>query len=318
MRPARMMRLDMQYRILYNVVRLLSWLPLRVLYMVADALYLLVYYVVRYRRGIVRKNLASAFPEMGRSEIVRTEKRFYRFFADYIVETIKLCTISEREMRRRVTFEGVDEMVRTITDGKKDFAFLYLAHYGNWEWVASLGKHVSDRDPRIAMGQIYHPLRNRAFDRLFLHIRSRFGAVNVPMKETLRYVVRNSRSHTPTIIGFIADQAPKWNSIHHWTDFLNHRTPVFTGTEQIARRVDAALFYLHLERPRRGYYKCVISKITDDVRGCPENEPTDTYFRLLSESIKARPEIWLWSHDRWKRTYEEYLKRKEKNTTSDQ
>ncbi len=309
-------RENMQYRILYSVVWLLSKLPLWVLYVISDALFFLVYYVVRYRRIIVRRNLTTAFPEKDSREIRRTEKKFYHFFSDYIVETIKLCTMTEKEMRRRIQFEGVEELVSTLKNAKKDFAFIYVAHYGNWEWVASLSKFVLDIDPSIATGQIYHPLRNPAFDRLFLHIRSRYGAVNIPMKETLRYVVRNSRSHTPTIIGFIADQAPKWNSIHHWVDFLNHNTPVFTGTEQIARKVDAALFYLHLERPRRGRYRCVISKITDDVRSCPENEPTDTYFRLLSETIKARPEIWLWSHDRWKRTYEEYLKRNEKHNSS--
>lgn len=303
----------MTYNLLYGFVWLISLLPLGVLYLLSDFIFFLTYHVVKYRRKVVYDNLHSALPERTEEELRKIEKDFYHFFADYIVETIKLCSISKKEMYRRMQFEGVEEMVKMLQEKEKNFAFIYLAHYGNWEWVSSLSSHIHDVNASVVGAQIYHPLRNKAFDRLFLKMRSRFDGENVGMKETLRYVVRHLRAKQPTIIGFIADQAPKWNSIHHWTTFLHHNTPVFTGTEQIGKQVDALIFYAHMERPKRGYYRCKISLVADDIKQRPNFELTDIYFQMLEKSIQQSPAIWLWSHKRWKRTYEEYLKRKQAN-----
>ena len=299
----------MYYKILYSFVWLVSLLPLRVLYWISDFIYVLVYYVVKYRRDVVHNNLVSALPERSKDEIKAIEKKFYAFFADYIVETLKLCTISKCEMCKRVEFVGVNEMVNELHRTDKKFGFIYLAHYGNWEWVSSMALHIHAADVNVKSGQIYHPLRNAAFDRLFLKMRGRFGGDNIAMKETLRYILRKRQKNEPAIIGFIADQAPKWSSIHHWTDFLHHNTPVFTGTEQIAKQVDALLFYCHVERPSRGHYRCTITEITDNAKSHPDFELTDAYFARLAETINQEPALWLWSHKRWKRTYEEFLER---------
>lgn len=299
----------MRFKLLYSIVWLISLLPLSILYLLSDVIYLLIFYVVKYRRQVVRDNLVSAFPEKNVEEIKKIEKKFYSFFSDYIVETIKFCTISEKEIRRRIKFEGVEEMVNNLGLTHKNFAFIYLAHYCNWEWVASLALSIHDANPKAVAGQIYHPLKDADFDRLFLKIRGRFHGDNISMKETLRYILRKRNQGVPTIIGFIADQAPKWNSIHHWTDFLNHKTPVFTGTEQIAKQVDALVYYCHVERPKRGYYRCAITKVTDDAKSWQDYDLTDAYFAHLASTIQSEPSYWLWSHKRWKRTYEEFLER---------
>lgn len=299
----------MRYNLLYSFVWLVSKLPLRILYLLSDAIYFLIYFVVKYRRQVVHDNLVSAFPEKSIEEIKEIEKKFYSFFSDYIVETIKLCTISEKEIRRRIRFEGVEDMVKELNSTHKGFAFIYLAHYGNWEWVSSLALSIHDVNANVVAGQIYHPLKNPSFDRLFLKMRGKFGGDNIAMKETLRYILRKRNQGVPTIIGFIADQAPKWNSIHHWTGFLNHKTPVFTGTEQIAKQVDALVYYCHVERLKRGYYRCTITKVTDDAKSWQDYDLTDAYFAHLATTIKSEPSYWLWSHKRWKRTYEEYLDR---------
>ena len=299
----------MAYYLLYSIVWLISLLPLKILYFVSDGIYLIAYHVVKYRRQVVRDNLSSAFPEKSAEELLKIEKDFYHFFADYIVETIKLCSISKKQIRKRMQFVGVEEMVKALQDKQKGFGFVYLAHYGNWEWITSLTLHIHDVDKGVIAAQIYHPLRNKAFDRLFLKIRSRFDSESVGMKETLRYILRNRRDKKPTIMGFIADQGPKWNSIHHWTDFLHHKTPVFIGTEQIGKKVDALIFYGHIERPKRGYYRCEISLMSDNAKEKPDYELTDMYFSMLENTIKKSPHLWLWSHKRWKRTYEEYQKR---------
>ena len=290
-----------------------SLLPLWVLYRISDVLYYLLYYCVGYRKNVVRRNLQTSFPEKDSKELLAIEKNFYSFLCDHIVETIKMFSMSKKQMKRRMQFEGVAEMVNAVKSENKDFGFIYLGHYGNWEWVSSLTARIHDEDPDVIGGHIYHPLANKVFDRIFLQIRSRSEGENIPMKETLRRVIEYRNSGKKTIIGFISDQTPKWNSIHHWTDFFHKKTPVFIGTERIGKQVDALIFYGDVERIKRGYYRCRLTRMVDDVRKYPDFEVTDKYMDLLERTIKRKPAYWLWSHKRWKRTYEEYEIRKKQN-----
>lgn len=294
------------YYLLYLLVWLLSRLPFCILYLISDGLYILAYKVVRYRKTVVYDNLIKSFPEKTEEEIAVIARQYYAFFCDYLVETIKLCTMSDRQMKKRMEFVGVEDMVHALKTEKKQFAFIYLAHYGNWEWISSLSARVIDVDNEITGGHIYHPLRNAAFNRLFLKMRSRFRGVNISMKETLRFIMKQKQLGRKTIIGFIADQGPKWNSIHHWLNFMGRRTAVFTGTETIAKKVDALVFYTHVERVSRGHYRCIIRRMVDNVRNYPDFQITDKYFQHLEHSLRVQPAIWLWSHKRWKRTYEQY------------
>lgn len=296
------------YYIAYALWYLLSLLPLWLLYFVSDLLFLPTYYLARYRRKIVRRNLTGSFPEKDLKEIVRIEKRFYHFFCDYIVETIKLFSMSEEQMKRRMVFKGVDHIVSAMEKEGKNFCFVYLGHYCNWEWIASLPYWCPDD---VKCGQIYHPLYNKAFDRLFLRLRNQFGGECIAMKETLRRIIEMKRAKQKCIIGFISDQAPKWNSIHHWCDFLHRETPVFIGTERIGKQVDALIYYADVKRTRRGYYLCEFKPLTHRPKEVPDYELTDRFTHLLEEMIKERPDFWLWSHKRWKRTKEEWIRRQQ-------
>ena len=166
----------------------------------------------------------------------------------------------------------------------------------------------------ISCGQIYHPLYNQAFDKLFLRLRNQFGGECIPMKTTLRRIIELKRTKQKAIIGFISDQAPKWNSIHHWTEFLNQETPVFIGTEKIGKQVDALIYYADITRVKRGYYHCRLKPLCDTPRQVPDFELTDLFTRELEQTIKAHPQYWLWSHNRWKRTKEEWLRRQQEET----
>ena len=294
------------YYLFYAGWYLLSLLPFWLLYLISDGLYYLLYHVVRYRRRVVRKNLVNSFPEKSEAEIVRIEKEFYAFFCDCAVETIKQFSMSEAEMKRRMTFTGIDELQRDMRERGANFVFVYLGHYCNWEWIASMAS-VVDKD--IMCGQIYHPLYNKAFDRLFLDLRSRYGGVCIPMKETLRRIIEWKREKRNVVIGFISDQAPKWNSIHHFTPFLNQDTPVFIGTEKIGRQVNAVIYFADVTRPRRGYYECRLYRMVDDVNALKEFEVTDIYMQHLEVMIRRAPQYWLWSHNRWKRTRQEWERR---------
>lgn len=309
-----MRAIKLTYNLVFLLWYLLSLLPLRALYCISDLLFFPMYYVIRYRREVIRNNLVRSFPEKELSEIIRIEKQFYAFFCDYLFETLKLLSISKKQLVRRMTFEGVDEMVHTMEKKNKNFCFVYLGHYCNWEWVASLPYWIPQH---ILCGQIYHPLRNKAFDKLFLRLRNRFGGECIPMKETLRRIIELKRAQQPTIIGFISDQSPKWNSIHHWTEFLHQDTPVFIGTEKIGKQVDAIVYMADIRRVKRGHYHCRFRLLADDMKKIPDYELTDTFTRQLETMIKENPSCWLWSHKRWKRTKEEWLRRQKEETKNE-
>ncbi len=294
------------YVLLFCSWYLLSLLPLGVLYAFSDLLYYPLYYCIRYRRKIVRKNLLNSFPEKSEAEIVRIEKRYYHFFCDYMVETIKLLSISRDQLRRRMTFEGVDEIVAELKAQDKELCFVYLGHFGNWEWIASLA-YWTPQDVHCA--QIYHPLRNAAYDKLFLRIRNQYGGESIPMKITLRRILEFKRNKQKTIVGFISDQLPKWSSIHHFAPFFHRDTAFFTGTEQMAKKMGALVYYAEVTRPKRGYYHCKIRKLAENPQSAPDFELTDLYASRLEEMVRRTPHLWLWSHDRWKRTKEEYDRR---------
>lgn len=289
------------YFLVFGVLYLLSLLPLRVLYLLSDLLFLLIYYVVGYRKTMVRRHLTDSFPEKTAREVVAIERRFFRWFCDYLVETIKMFSMSRRQMMRRMKFKGVDKVNEVLERGQS--CGCYLGHYCNWEWITSLPFWVSSAG---LCTQIYHPLENKEFDKLFLGLRSRFGAVCIPMAETLRRIAAYRASKQPIVLGYISDQIPFWNNIHHWLDFLHHDTPVLTGSEKIMRATRQAVFYIDVRRPRRGYYECEFVLITEHPEDTHEWELTDRYFELLEGSIRRQPEYYLWTHNRWKRSHEEY------------
>ena len=298
------------YRLLFFFLRLLSRIPLGIHYFLSDwLLFPLVYHVVRYRRKLVHRHLSDSFPEKSERERKQVERRFYHFFCDYIVETLKLQTMPHNEVKRRVEFVGISEMLETLQHEGKQFGFVYLGHYGNWEWMASFPLWFFDE---WKGAQIYHPLYNKAIDQFFIDLRQQFHGVCIPMKQTLRQILKARQQGQHVIIGFISDQSPKWEAMHHWTDFLHHKTSFFIGTEKIAKQVDAALFYLRVTRPRRGYYRAELVPITLNPNETDGFVATDRYAALLEEQIKEQPELWLWTHDRWKRTYEQWLERQGK------
>lgn len=308
-----MMRLV--YLLVFGLLYLLSFLPLRALYVISDGFYCMVYFLVGYRRRLVRRHLADCFPEKDEAERRKIERGFYHWFCDYLVETIKLFSMSERQIRRRMVFEGHEAINADFSKGQS--VGLYLGHYCNWEWITSLPLWTS---PEGKCAQIYHPLENVWFDQLFLRLRERFGAKCIPMAETLRRLVGYRKEGQPIVLGYISDQIPFWNNIHHWLDFLHHDTPVLTGAERLMRQLGESVYFADISRPRRGYYVCRFVKMADNAsktveKGTTDQWPlTDRYFQMLEECIRRQPECYLWTHNRWKRTHEEYNIRLDKET----
>ena len=285
----------------------LSLLPMWVHYLFSDVLYLLLAYVLRYRHRVIWKNLSNAYPEKSEQELKRLQRQFYLHFSDVLVEAVKFATMSRKNIMRRMTFTGVEPVAEILNSGQS--VALLLGHYGNWEWATSLVLWYTAVTRDHAWGQIYHPLENEVFNRLMLKVRGRLGAHNVSTRETLRWVLGNKRDGNVTMLGYINDQVPTWHNIHHWLTFLNQETPVFTGIERIVHSQNQAVVYLDIKRVSRGHYTGEFQVVTRDPSTMGEYELTDIYFQRMEQTINRAPQYWLWSHNRWKRTREEFERR---------
>lgn len=289
------------YYILYFWIYIHALLPFRALYILSDILYFFVYKVIGYRLKVVRRNLEASFPDKSYQERREMERRFYHHFCDYFVETIKLLHISDEAIKKRMVFENM-ELVNDLTKGGNS-VLMFLGHYCNWEWIPSIT--MCFEGERKLFGEIYRPLKNRAVDRVFLKIRSRFGSLAIAKNDTLRTIINLRNEKKQIVIGFMADQTPSLQNIHYWTPFLNQDTPVFTGVERIAKQTGFAVAYLDMQKVKRGHYKATAKLITDRPKEEPEHHITETYIRWMEKTILRDPAYWLWTHKRWKRTREE-------------
>lgn len=282
-----------------GALRLAALLPLWALYRVSDVICLAVR-AVGYRRKVVRVNLAASFPEKSASELRKIERRFYRNFSDYIVETIKLLHISDEEMRRRMVFDGVEIIDGYLRQGRTVVA--YFSHMGNWEWASSFPLWSALRDdPTTAFCQIYRPLRNQWFDHVMLRIRSRFGARSIPKQIAFLDLLRLRKQGKASVTGFMSDQKPSHGDPGYITMFLNHPTAFITGTATVATRMASPVVYWSLTKPSRGHYRVEIRLLSPDASQTTPDALTAAYASGLEADITADPSLWLWTHKRWKR-----------------
>ncbi|MCZ4224293.1 lysophospholipid acyltransferase family protein [Pedobacter rhodius] len=270
----------------------LSLLPLSILYVLADVVYLLIYYVFGYRRKVVRENLLKALPEKNLAEIIIIEKRFYKYLADLIFEIVKMNNISRSEIRKRFIFHNKAQIEAYFADGKS--VLICSAHYGNWEWgTLGIGLNFSaDHYP------IYKPLSNAVFDGWFRKVRSRFGNKLIAMRQTLRAL--QASKNTSSLFSFGNDQAPSKDESHYWTSFLHQQTSVQLGIEKIAKKTNQPIFYLKVNYIKRGYYEVDCIPLCLNPAETAAFEITEMHTRFLEKIIRAEPAYWLWSHKRWK------------------
>lgn len=292
------------YYILFSLWWLVSKLPLPILYFFSSCFYLIVYHIARYRRKLVRKNLSECFPDKSKDEIIQIEKDFYLYFCDLIAESVKFFSISQEEIHKRMQFEGWERINQSVEEGRS--LAIFLGHNCNWEWVSTIPSWMDPK--KIKALQLYHPLENPIMDRLVGYERERMGSTNIPMAQSLRLILKH-RQEKPVIVGFIGDQVPIWPSLNYWLVFFGKDTPVMTGAERIAQKLDMDCYYIHQERIGRGYYKATFELITNQPKKMPEFWITEEYYRRLEANIKEQPSYWLWTHRRWKRTRQGFIER---------
>lgn len=294
---------NIAYHILFVVWYMVSCLPMWILYGISTFLSIILFYIIRYRRKIVHQNIKASYPNFSSRHRWLIERHFYMHFCDLFIESIKYFSISEKDIRKRMQFKGVELLEQSAKKGRS--CGVFLGHYANWEWISSMPLWI---DPSVCLcTQLYHPLENIVTDRLLAYTRQRWGGVNISVHESIRQMMRYMNEGKPILVGFIADQVPFWNNIHYWSTFLNHpETPIFTGPERLMKKLDMDIYYLDVQRLKRGYYIAEYKLITTKPREYKEFEITEIYTRMLEDTINRAPAYWLWSHNRWKRSKKEW------------
>ena len=275
------------------VIRLLSRLPLRILYGISDFLFFLSYYVVRYRRKMVWKNLGNAFPQKTPVELRQIEKKFYRNLCDYAVEMLKLLTIRREELARRMVFKNTEVAMKHYN---RNQSVLHLtSHQFNWEWLLAAGSFTYPAE----MNFVYQPVNNASVNDLTNEVRTRFGAHPIRRDSVAREAVK--RRNILHGIAIVADQYPGYGHDKKYTArFLNQETVFFYGTNQLAVLTQYPAVYYKLKKVKRGYYEATVVEIAAPPYAKESDTVIENYVRVVEEVIQEDPAGWLWSHNRWK------------------
>lgn len=286
------------YKILYSFFYLLSLIPWRVLYIVSDGLYGLVYYVFGYRKEVVKKNILIAFPNKTEKERERIVKDFYHNFIDTFIETIKLLSISKKEFDKRLQ-SNVEEVNKVVHLNRP--IQLHAGHFFNWEFL-NLGSAANIKIPFVG---VYMPLKNKNFNKLIFDLRSKFGTILLPATEfKTKY---HKYINEPHALGLVADQNPGDPRFAYWHPFFNKMTSFVIGPEKGANTKNAIVFFVNFIKVKRGYYKIEYKLFTIEPKQLPKGEITKAFICFLEECIKKNPANYLWSHKRWKWEYNEQI-----------
>jgi KDO2-lipid IV(A) lauroyltransferase len=286
----------------YYILKLLTWpmqlFPLQFHYLISDALYVLIYRIVKYRIKVVRTNLSNSFPGKSQTEIQQIEKNFYHGFSDMFIETLYFTHINVKKHNKRLILNNVENLTHPIAQGRN--VIVVAGHFGNWEFMQLFAKKIETNKYFI-----YKKLNNKAFDRFYSELRSR-AAQPLEMKETARVLL--SKSNHPFTAYFISDQRPVPEEIKYWVKFMNQETPVLLGTEKIANKTNAVVVYLEVKKIKRGYHQASFTTLCENASTTATHEITDRFFEMLEQSINKSPDQYFWTHKRWKYKHEMFTK----------
>ncbi|OYQ42499.1 lipid A biosynthesis acyltransferase [Flavobacterium cyanobacteriorum] len=282
------------FAIAYPILLFLSVLPFRLLYIFSDMAYVLVYYVIGYRKSTVRLNLKLTLPNLTEGERKKIEKKFYRHFCDTFAEMVKLISISDREIKKRFVFENIELLHEYERKGKS--IAVMIAHYGSYEWLLVMNRYFVNHK---GYG-IYKKINNRYFDDLVRKIRGKFDATLIDTKESVGVMKENKKKGILGCYGFISDQSPKIHRVPYWGKFFGMEVPVHGGAELLAKKLDMNVLYVKGGKIKRGHYKATFIGFEGNPQEVPNFEITDRFLRILEDTIREAPEYYLWTHKRFK------------------
>ncbi len=280
------------YYLIYGFLYLLSLIPWPIMYGISDLVYGLIYYIIRYRKEVVFRNLSIAFPEKTEQERIQIAKEFYHNFTDTFIETIKLLSISTKNFEKRFTCSDIHVLNDLYATGQS--VELVSGHYFNWEF-GNLGLARLSKYPFLG---VYMPLSNPAFNKIVYDLRSRYGTILLPATQFRAAFLKYSKE--TYMLGLVADQSPGGPDHVYWTEFFGKMTPFVKGPEKGAKVNNTAVIYAYYYKVKRGHYKVDLKLLTTDPSSFAEGQLTKTMIREIEASIRQNPANYLWTHRRWK------------------
>ena len=271
----------------------ISYLPFRLLYFISDIFYYFLYYIIRFRRKIVRKNLVLSKIALNKKDLIIIEKKFYRHLTDVFFEMFKFYSISPDEMKKRFYIEN-PELFYEFEKKNKSVMFM-TSHYGGFEWFLSITYHV----PQLPFA-VYTPLSNKSLESLIKKFRLRHGSKLISRYEAGAYIKKQLKENKLFLYGMAADQSAQIRSITYWKEFLGIKVPVFTGSERIAKQHNIPVVFGKVVKISRGYYKVVVELISEFPNDYENYKITDIYLEKLEKQIREVPEYYYWTHNRFK------------------
>lgn len=283
------------YYIIFPILYLLSLLPWRVLYILSDGIYLLLYYVIRYRKEVVMNNLKIAFPEKSETAIKQIAKQFYKNFTDTFIETLKLISITEKEFNKRCTINA--DVINQLRQSNQNVQ-IHTGHFFNWEYFnLCCASHLN-----YTFIGVYQPIANQTFNRIIYNLRKKFGTKLISVQD-FKTAFHQLQSE-PYTIGLIADQNPSNPSKAVWANFFGKLTPFYAGPEKGAKRLNNAVVMLRVEQPKRGYYNIHLELLTTTPKDLSNGFITQKLIEFIEDAIRKNPANYLWSHRRWKHEFD--------------
>ncbi len=281
------------YILVYPLLWFISILPFRVLYLVSDGVYILLYYIIGYRKKTVTENLKLVFPNKSEKEITSIKKKFYRHLCDMFLEMAKTMSISEKELKTRFKILNPEEFKRLESLNKS--IILIFGHYASWEWSIVLQNYINFKGLAV-----YKKLANKHFDKLVRDIRTKFNTSLISTRDTIGIINKNEKDGIKSITGFLSDQSPRLTKEVYWGEFMGVNIPCFTGAERLAKKLDLTTAYLKVTKVKRGFYEAEILTLAENPKNYSDYELTDMFLREVEKQINKAPEYYFWTHKRWK------------------
>ncbi|HCF03541.1 lysophospholipid acyltransferase family protein [Flavobacterium sp.] len=281
------------YSISFPFLWIISKLPFRLFYRFSDCIYILVYYIIGYRKKIVRNNILIALPHISEEKRLVIEKKFFHHMCDMFLEMIKTMSISSEEMKERFKITNI-ELLKEYEQKNKSIILL-AAHYASWEWLLSINESTS-----FKCYGVYKKVNNKYFDAKVRAIRSKFKSVLVTTDNTIALINDNEKNGIMSLYGLASDQSPQVHKTFHWQQFMGITVPVHTGAEMLAKRYDLEVVFAKVKKVKRGYYEATFVPIANNPKSIPDYEITDAYLKEVEQQILEAPEFYFWTHKRWK------------------
>lgn len=281
------------YSISFPFLWIISKLPFRLFYWFSDCIYILVYYIIGYRKKIVRNNILIALPHLSEEKRLSIEKKFYQHMCDMFLEMIKTMSISSEEMKERFKITNI-ELLKEYEQKNKSIILL-AAHYASWEWLLSINESTT-----FKCYGVYKKVNNKYFDAKVRAIRSKFKSELVTTDNTIALINDNEKNGIMSLYGLASDQSPQVHKTFHWQQFMGIEVPVHTGAEMLAKRYDLEVVFAKVKKVKRGFYEATFVPIANNPKSIPNYEITDTYLNEVEQQILEAPEYYFWTHKRWK------------------